>query len=834
MASEIKPKIKEKIVRSQKSDILTYSVDHIPADIRRKAMYSTDLADSYPGCTPEVGEEFRSKSVHSIHTFSPNWNKVPAPFWKRDLNCRYNTEYIPLPLDGAPINRALAKTFAPAQYVAESGKIGDATVHKLTYTEHPGYHKSEAITPAVQVHVSKAAKLLRKSTTTHENFPGVEVNEMTCRPPQITPFVSSSATGFKLDGRPRYDEDFNVYIPEKWDFKNSNEKGAQKSVFIDRENSMRTMGAQVPAYVQQKIIKRREASERLSNLKNTPLFKHYDWETLLQHPDIDPFDANLEEAMKTGQVKKLNFHSLESQAARDIKTLQSPEAHFTLLAPLKEETERLFYLNREAAAVKGTSNTRKQVQNNNSSDNNDNDHHHNSVTKTSNLTQIDDVVNLFFLDPSSHEACAINISPLLPSFSPSTQNSIIDANDQQNLTPDARYTAHLLQKLRAAEIPLFDSNFNLVDPSTLHIISVASRPVPRIKSSTQLKEALEQHQRYLTSNSGSWTSPDYLALQFNQGVNERRKFPHGHAKEYNAFLDSNASPSSKSPVFEGNRVANAHTADAVLRHKMSKSNQHDVKLGNQTGGNNSILGSAVSVSSSSSAFVRAAEMRNGNTSFSRQGTASSLLGSRSCVELLKAGRESALERIHSEQTLARSTIGGRVRGSGAAGAPVSLIGLSHSASASTVGKGKARDLKKSQSMKRMMMTTATTNSDRNQNNNNNNHLVYSSVPNAIKSTLVSFERPSSISSKTQADRATSSTFNTTSFEGHWKDSSPQQLRGLGTNSSPLPPVASQSPAHINMNDSHSELRQHKSPPSGIRGQKTTAVNHGRREYEETC
>ncbi|KAF4701883.1 hypothetical protein FOZ63_000058, partial [Perkinsus olseni] len=163
--------------------------------------------------------------------FKPN----RAPFWPREMSA-YMEQYQPLPLQGAVINRELAKTFRPASSPANgpSPQQKGRSRYSDDYVMYPGARKEAMLRPAVQTHVDGELYLLYKQPASHEFYPdwqrnsgGIECVGERCKPP--IPKPTTSTMGFHFDARTRYSED---YPPGS---------GADSAIAMDARESCRVL-----------------------------------------------------------------------------------------------------------------------------------------------------------------------------------------------------------------------------------------------------------------------------------------------------------------------------------------------------------------------------------------------------------------------------------------------------------------------------------------------------------------------------------------------------------------------------------------------------------------
>jgi hypothetical protein len=129
---------------------------------------------------------------------------------------RYQQSYIPLPLDGAQINRELVRTFQPNE--------GGSTVShnnarglklRTRYEEEFGSNVSRGVDyrppslkPKCETHVDENSKLLYKSSVTHENFhkfPQARPRDAIHAPAEKP---TSSLSGFRFCGNSSYAGDY--------------------------------------------------------------------------------------------------------------------------------------------------------------------------------------------------------------------------------------------------------------------------------------------------------------------------------------------------------------------------------------------------------------------------------------------------------------------------------------------------------------------------------------------------------------------------------------------------------------------------------------------------
>jgi hypothetical protein len=160
-------------------------------------------------------------------TFTPSYNEVHkieqkstgptaykpnrAPFWSRRM-CRYQESYVPLPLEGAAINRELARTFRP---VASNQRLDAVKLEGQTrYCEDyqipskPG--RAESQKPKQQKHVKDDDHLLVLRPASHDHYPPYSGDQLkppeSFKPPLDKP--TNASAGYTFNAHTRYSEDF--------------------------------------------------------------------------------------------------------------------------------------------------------------------------------------------------------------------------------------------------------------------------------------------------------------------------------------------------------------------------------------------------------------------------------------------------------------------------------------------------------------------------------------------------------------------------------------------------------------------------------------------------
>ncbi|KAF4758207.1 hypothetical protein FOZ63_010981, partial [Perkinsus olseni] len=231
-----------------------------PEDVR-KLFYSTTTKETFVDKSVVVdksscGASSSSRSMSCIHKIDEDmarrgercWDRAcgtdhrsgefkpnRAPFWPREMSA-YMEQYQPLPLQGAVINRELAKTFRPASSPANgpSPQQKGRSRYSDDYVVYPGARKEAMLRPAVQTHVDGELYLLYKQPASHEFYPdwqrnsgGIECVGERCKPP--IPKPTTSTMGFHFDARTRYSED---YPPGS---------GADSAIAMDARESCRVL-----------------------------------------------------------------------------------------------------------------------------------------------------------------------------------------------------------------------------------------------------------------------------------------------------------------------------------------------------------------------------------------------------------------------------------------------------------------------------------------------------------------------------------------------------------------------------------------------------------------
>lgn len=154
---------------------------------------------------------------------------------------RYQQAFIPLPLDGAIINRELARTFNPndADSPAATRSVSVPTFNRTRYAEDfiaiellPGNHRPPSMKPKIETHVRDDAKLLYTQSVTHEAYQKPQIPATKKHVPSIHETASSPSLGFR--GRTRYSEEF------------VSKEGYRVEVVKGRDDSNRINGNSIP------------------------------------------------------------------------------------------------------------------------------------------------------------------------------------------------------------------------------------------------------------------------------------------------------------------------------------------------------------------------------------------------------------------------------------------------------------------------------------------------------------------------------------------------------------------------------------------------------------
>uniref|UniRef100_A0A0G4H939 Uncharacterized protein n=1 Tax=Chromera velia CCMP2878 TaxID=1169474 RepID=A0A0G4H939_9ALVE len=254
----------------------------LPLDLRRKLFFTTSHETDFPGADPVSKQDHRGQTCSKIHAYKPKWRGGSAPFWQRDANCRYNQDFVPLPLLGATINKELAKTFAPPNVPPNSAlRLQGKTSYGHQFPGWRGMFRPDNYKPEVEVHVSDKAKLMR-----------VKMDA-------FTPIEMSATSALPLTGQTHYVDEF-CKEPDGKDRRRENLKA-----WINKyANTSRVIGSQVPEFVRSADWKRKQQETRMKCSASTPAFLQVDFQWLLEHPEIDPFDAEFDRTWKAGLYKE--------------------------------------------------------------------------------------------------------------------------------------------------------------------------------------------------------------------------------------------------------------------------------------------------------------------------------------------------------------------------------------------------------------------------------------------------------------------------------------------------------------------------------------------------
>ncbi len=230
----------------------------VPSDSVRKLFFSSTTISAY---SPS-NVVYSSSSYSDVHKASQKLRpgKAPkAPFWSREMTRyvsslfvivirRYHQAFIPLPLDGAVINKELARTFNPNDADATEGKrsLSVPSFNRTRYAEDfcladlgSGFHRPPSMKPKSETHVKEDSKLLYTDSMTHEAFQ---------KPPLLAshkqsekPVSEDPPKSLPFCGKSRYSEEF------------VSKEGYKVELFKGHDKSNRIVGNSIPNRIKEYI-----------------------------------------------------------------------------------------------------------------------------------------------------------------------------------------------------------------------------------------------------------------------------------------------------------------------------------------------------------------------------------------------------------------------------------------------------------------------------------------------------------------------------------------------------------------------------------------------------
>jgi hypothetical protein len=248
-----------------------------------KLFFSSTTRSSFQ--SPAIAPTKSFSDVHKAAQRVPVSSKRRAPFWSKDMSqyvilvfcsmiSSYNQSFIPLPLEGARINRELATTFQPEagnnSSASRSSSVSAGT-YKTRYNEDfssnvvPGKdYRLAPFRPKVQKHVREDDHLLYAESITHESFR--DVSGYHARPTKHSNFSPTiNRPIYKLSGSTRYNEDFSLVadtgVPQDED------AIANRSSFTTG-SANRVFGPTVPHQIRQYVIENGPQEFQESNLRD--------------------------------------------------------------------------------------------------------------------------------------------------------------------------------------------------------------------------------------------------------------------------------------------------------------------------------------------------------------------------------------------------------------------------------------------------------------------------------------------------------------------------------------------------------------------------------------
>jgi len=200
----------------------------VDAEKLKKLYFSTTTKSVFVPKTLSSNSSF--SDVHKAAQRVPVNVTRRAPFWSRDMSryanhipfqthfARYHQAYIPLPLEGAEINRELARTFQPdsdGSSTTTSSTVSVPQSYKTQYTDdfssniQKGVdYRIETFRPKVQKHIHEDDRLLYKESITHQQFQsltGASPGHRSLGPHEIP---KPTSTGFRFTGTTSYSDEF--------------------------------------------------------------------------------------------------------------------------------------------------------------------------------------------------------------------------------------------------------------------------------------------------------------------------------------------------------------------------------------------------------------------------------------------------------------------------------------------------------------------------------------------------------------------------------------------------------------------------------------------------
>lgn len=184
------------------------SNSNLSPDQLRSLFYTSTTKSTYVPKQLEFNPSFNQ--VHKVEQHSRISHESHAPFWSRSM-CRYQMSYVPLPLEGAAINRELANTFRPLNMAAVvSVPLRGETRYKEIFRAPNKMTRSASMRPAQTRHVRPDDHLLIVDSVTHQQFQPFEAKFI--HPPEPIkseiPKPTKANAGHKFEGITRYEEEY--------------------------------------------------------------------------------------------------------------------------------------------------------------------------------------------------------------------------------------------------------------------------------------------------------------------------------------------------------------------------------------------------------------------------------------------------------------------------------------------------------------------------------------------------------------------------------------------------------------------------------------------------